>query len=356
MFYNIDRQRKQKLLNYYKKEALDSKMKKEIEKKLKIQDELNYLHKKELEELENEKKTIEEQNKKKKALMQEYLQMLKKTKNNIPGFHFHKKNKDVIINNWGKSKDEYLSQSNREYTYANHNSNDYSINDNFNSLSQIEKARQIIKPIDCMNQFLTDEQNEDKVKLFFLKRKNNKRDFYKHLLFSQHEESNKLNKDKFGTEDILILKQKKKNLLSDNPYRKKYQLSFGNSNLENNPILNPSNNINYNKYFDHFFKDNINQGTNRMLKSNDYYNGNKKYNYTIERTHNNMAINGNNIINNFDKNEKFVRNLSGVFQNDLVEEKNGFNIKGNKYIKELNLNDINNKVLSTRSMSQKYIY
>ena len=37
------------------------------------------------------------------------------------------KNKDVIINNWGKSKDEYLSQSNREYTYANHNSNDYSI-------------------------------------------------------------------------------------------------------------------------------------------------------------------------------------------------------------------------------------
>ena len=34
-----------------------------------------------------------------------------------------------------------------------------------------------------------------------------KRDFYKNLLFSQHEESNLLNKNKYGTEDILILKQ-----------------------------------------------------------------------------------------------------------------------------------------------------
>ena len=56
MFFNLDRQKKLKLLNYYKKEALDSRRKKEAEKKLKIQDELNYLHKKELEELENEKK------------------------------------------------------------------------------------------------------------------------------------------------------------------------------------------------------------------------------------------------------------------------------------------------------------
>ena len=356
MYFNLDREKKQKILNYYKQEAIDSRRKKETQKKLKIQDELNFLHEKELEELESEKKAMEEQTKKKKALMQEYLQMLQKTKNNIPGYHFQRKNKEVILKNWGKSKEESLKENTNDFNFNKNKNNSMNIEDNFNSLSQIEKARQIIKPIDHMNQFLTDEQNLDKVNLFFMQRKNHKRDFYKNLLFSQHEQSNQLNKDKFGTEDILILKQKKKNLISDNPYRKKYQLSFGNSNLENNPILNPSNNINYNKYFDHFFKDNINQGTNSMLKSNDYYNGNKKYNYTIERTHNNMAINGNNIINNFDKNEKFVRNLSGVFQNDLVEEKDGFNIKGNKYIKELNLNDINNKVLSTRSMSQKYIY
>jgi len=317
MFFNLDRQKKLKLLNYYKKEALDSRRKKEAEKKLKIQDELNYLHKKELEELENEKKTIQEQNKKKKALMQDYLQMLKKTKNNIPGYHLQKKNKDVIINNWGKTKEEFLSQNNNYNIYDRHKSNDYSIDNNFNSLSQIEKARRIIKPIDSMNQFLTDEQNVDKVNLFFLKRKIIKKDFYKNLLFSQHEESDKLNKNRYGTNDILILKQKKKNLLTDNPYRRKYQLSFGNSNLENNPILNPSNNIKYNKYLKNFFQDNINQNINNMLKSNDFYNGHKKYNYTIERTHNNMTINGNKIKNNFDKDEKIVRNFSGIFPNDL---------------------------------------
>ena len=353
MFFNLDRQKKLKLLNYYKKEALDSQRKKEAEKKLKIQDELNYLHKKELEELENEKKTIQEQNKKKKALMQDYLQMLKKTKNNIPGFHLQKKNKDVIINNWGKTKEEFLSQNNNCNIYDRHKSNDYSIDNNFNSLSQIEKARRIIKPIDSMNQFLTDEQNVDKVNLFFLKRKIIKKDFYKNLLFSQHEESDKLNKNRYGTNDILILKQKKKNLLTDNPYRRKYQLSFGNSNLENNPILNPSNNIKYNKYLKNFFQENINQNINNMFKSNDFYNGHKKYNYTIERTHNNMTINGNKIKNNFDKDEKIVRNFSGIFPNDLKLQNNEFNINGNKSIKKLNLNDINNKILTSRSMSSE---
>ena len=353
MFFNLDRQKKLKLLNYYKKEALDSQRKKEAEKKLKIQDELNYLHKKELEELENEKKTIQEQNKKKKALMQDYLQMLKKTKNNIPGFHLQKKNKDVIINNWGKTKEEFLSQNNNYNIYDRHKSNDYSIDNNFNSLSQIEKARRIIKPIDSMNQFLTDEQNVDKVNLFFLKRKIIKKDFYKNLLFSQHEESDKLNKNRYGTNDILILKQKKKNLLTDNPYRRKYQLSFGNSNLENNPILNPSNNIKYNKYLKNFFQDTINQNINNMFKSNDFYNGHKKYNYTIERTHNNMTINGNKIKNNFDKDEKIVRNFSGIFPNDLKLQNNEFNINGNKSIKKLNLNDINNKILTSRSMSSQ---
>ena len=355
MFFNLDRQKKLKLLNYYKKEALDSRRKKEAEKKLKIQDELNYLHKKELEELENEKKTIQEQNKKKKALMQDYLQMLKKTKNNIPGFHLQKKNKDVIINNWGKTKEEFLSQNNNYNIYDRHKSNDYSIDNNFNSLSQIEKARRIIKPIDSMNQFLTDEQNVDKVNLFFLKRKIIKKDFYKNLLFSQHEESDKLNKNRYGTNDILILKQKKKNLLTDNPYRRKYQLSFGNSNLENNPILNPSNNIKYNKYLKNFFQDTINQNINNMFKSNDFYNGHKKYNYTIERIHNNMTINGNKIKNKFDKDEKIVRNFSGIFPNDLKLQNNEFNINGNKSIKKLNLNDINNKILTSRSMSQNFI-
>ena len=352
MYFNLDREKKQKILNYYKQEAIDSQRKKEAQKKLKIQDELNFLHEKELEELESEKKAMEEQTKKKKALMQEYLQMLQKTKNNIPGYHFQRKNKDVILKNWGKSKEESLKENSNDFNFNKNRNNSMSVEDNFNSLSQIEKARQIIKPIDHMNQFLTDEQNLDKVNLFFMQRNNHKRDFYKNLLFSQHEQSNQLNKDKFGTEDILILKQKKKNLISDNPYRKKYQISFNNSTLENNPILNPRNNIRYNKYFKELYQNDIKQNINNMFNSNDLY-YNKNNNFTIERTHNNMVLTGNNVINSFDKKDKMVRNFSGILNNDLPKQKNEFN-----YDKELNLDNINNtnnKILSNRSMSQKII-
>ena len=352
MYFNLDREKKQKILNYYKQEAIDSRRKKETQKKLKIQDELNFLHEKELEELESEKKAMEEQTKKKKALMQEYLQMLQKTKNNIPGYHFQRKNKEVILKNWGKSKEESLKENANDFNFNKNKNNSMNIEDNFNSLSQIEKARQIIKPIDHMNQFLTDEQNLDKVNLFFMQRKNHKRDFYKNLLFSQHEQSNQLNKDKFGTEDILILKQKKKNLISDNPYRKKYQSGFNNSTLENNPILNPRNNIRYNKYFKELYQNDIKQNINNMFNSNDLY-YNKNNNFTIERTHNNMVLTGNNVINSFDKKDKMVRNFSGILNNDLPKQKNEIN-----YDKELNLDNIkntNNKILSNRSMSQKII-
>ena len=304
MYFNLDPEKKKTIFNYYKQEVIDSRMKKEAQKKQKIQDELKYLHEKELEEMETEKKTIQEQTKKKKALMDEYLQMLQKTKNNLPGYHYQRKNKDVIIKNWGISKEDSLKENNNDFNNNSNENTNNNLDDNFNSLSQIEKARQIIKPIDSMNQFLTDEQNLDKVNLFFTRRKNNKRNFYKNLLFSQHEESNQLNKDKFGTEDILIVKQKKKNLISDNPYRKRYQRDFGNSTLENNPILNPRNNIRYNKYFKELYQDDIKQNINHMFNSNDLYE-NQNNNFTIEKMHNNMAINGSNIINIFDKKEKF---------------------------------------------------
>ena len=358
MYFNLDREKKQRILNYYKKEALDSRRRKEAAKKLKIQEELNYLHQKEKEEYETEKKINQEKTQKRKALMEEYIQMLQKTKNNIPGFHYLKKSKDVIINNWGKSKEESLQEINNTFNYINNksrNNNNYNNSEeDFNTLSQEEKARQIIKPVDSMNQFLTDEQNQNEVNLFFLKRKNNKRNFYKNLLFSQHEESDMLNKNKYGTEDILILKQKKKNILAENPYRRKYKYNFSNSTLENNPILNPQNNMRYNRYFKEFYQDNNNQAINTEIINN-------KNNLTIERTNNNMILNGANIINSYNintidnnrknKNEKLYRNFSGILCKDFPQEKKEFIDKYNSYIKD---NNNYNKILSNRSMSQKY--
>ena len=60
-----------------------------------------------------------------------------------------------------------------------------------------------------------------------------------------------------------------------------------------------------------------------MFKSSDLYE-NKNNNFTIERTHNNMAINGNNIINSFNKNNKLIRNFSGILKNDASQPKNEF--------------------------------
>ena len=361
MYFNLDPEKKQKLLNYYKSEALNYKKQKEQAKQLKIQDELNYLHNIEQKEQENDKKIVEEKNNKKKALMNEYLQMLEKTKENIPGFHIKKRNKEVITKNWGKSKEEILAE-NELYDIHNINSNrNKNINksvDNFNALDQIEKARQIIKPMDSMYQYLTDEQNLNEVNSFFLKRKNNKRNYYKNLLFSQHEESNLKNKNIFGTEDILILKQKKKNILAENPYTRRRNLNgFSNSMLENNPILNPKNNVKYNKYFKEFYQDVLKEQINDMINNNSNKSNNNRYmnNLTIDRTTNNMVLNGSNIINSFDINnsnnkiEKLSRNFSGVIKNDIKTSNDLINLNYMNYDRNPGFN----KMLTNRSMSLK---
>jgi hypothetical protein len=184
-----------------------------------------------------------------------------------------------------------------------------------------------------------------------MRRKNNKRDFYKNLLFSQHEQSDLSNKNKYGTHDILILNRKKKNLISENPYRRKYQYNFGNSTLENNPILNPENNMRYNKYFRDLYQDNIKKEINNIMTDNNY-----KNNFTIEQTHNNMVINGNNIMKSFDsgnsalnKNDKNFRKFNGILNNETPQNKNDINKGFNNYEDNNNLN----KVL-TNSMSQNY--
>ena len=93
-----------------------------------------------------------------------------------------------------------------------------------------------------MNKFLTDKPNEEEVISFFLEQKQNKQDLYRKILSKKHKDYIQNNLNMYGTDDILILKQKKKNLVTENPY-KKYEYKIGNSYLERNPILNPENNM-----------------------------------------------------------------------------------------------------------------
>lgn len=380
MYFNLDRLKKQKILNNYKKDLLDFQKKKEEAKKLRIEEERNFLHEIEIKQQESEEKIFQEKNRKKKALMAEYLDMLKKSKNYLPGYHFKPKNSEIIINNWGKSKEEFLKENNDNnnvYHTIEHkyNNKSYEIN-NFNSLSEREKVREIIKPVDSMKKFLTDEPNENEVNSYFLKKRQNKQNYYKDLLYSQHNDSVKNNMNIYGTEDILILKQKKKKLITDNPYREKNEYGFGDSCLENNPILNPENNMRYNKYFQELYPDlltnkvvkkNYMQDNNSISKKNNYNisnninieisNNNKMindYNYinrinnniyknknnNIEKGENNMAINGSNIINNFNRNEG--HHYLDYYKNDI-----------NNNIPYLINNNNHNKILS-RNFSDIY--
>jgi hypothetical protein len=325
--------------------------------------------------------------------------MLQKSENYLPGYHFRPKNKEVIINNWGKTKEEFLNEYNNDYYNINKSKNkSFDINsvnsvNSFNTLNPIEKAKIIIKPTDCMNKFLTDEQNENEVNSYFMRQKQNKQNFYKDLLYSQYVNNVQKNKNIFGTEDMLILKEKKKKLITENPYRQKNEYDFGDSKLENNPILNPENNMKYNKYFKDFYSDNSNNNnindindinnsnnTNKIKNSNinievndcnnnfnDYkynnennniYNNN---NYNTKKDENNFAVNGSNIMNNYKfdfskykiKNNGLSRNFSDIYSR-YKTYKNDYNINSVNNSNINNNNGYRHKFLnnSNRSFSQ----
>ena len=333
MYFNLDREQKQKILDYYKKDLLDFERKKKEAKQAKIQEELKWLHQNELKEKESEQKVIEEEKRKKKALMDEYLDMLRNTKILDGGYHYKPKNREIINKNWGKSKEEFLKEN---YTIDNHRSSD---SDTFNSMSEREKIKQILKPVDCMKQFITDAPNEKEVNSYFLEQKQNKQDLYRKILYKQHNDYIQNNLNTYGTDDVLILKQKKKNLVTENPY-KKYEYRIGNSYLERNPILNPENNMKYNKYFKELHpnstskKDRINLTINRDENNNNliYNRSNNMYkiynnNNIFEKVGNNMAINGSNIINDFNcyQNNVLNRNLSYNNQNKRIFNYNNDN-------------------------------
>jgi len=365
MYFNLDREKKQKILDYYKKDLLDFERRKKEAKQAKIQEELKLLHQNELKEKESEEKMIEEEKRKKKALMDEYLDMLHKTKILEGGYHYKPKNREIINKNWGKSKEDFLKENKKDkfYTIDYHRPSDSDI---FNSMSEKEKIKQILKPVDCMNKFITDAPNEKKVNSYFLEQKQNKQDLYRKILYKQHNDYIQNNLKMYGTDDVLILKQKKKNLVTGNPYNK-YDYRIGNSYLERNPILNPENNMTYNKYFKELHpnstgkKDKIqlgyNTNENNNLNNNNINNIYHRINSNDSNNNNifgkvgsnNMALNGSNIINDFNyyQNNSLNRNLSYNNQNNRI-----FNFNNNNN-NDLIINGYSHKYLnnSGRSMS-----
>ena len=356
MLFNLDKEAKKNILENYRLEALVSSLRKlEQKKKEKEADKIN-LRQKEQRQNEFLELINKEKLEKREKIKNEYKLMLERTKGFLP-----KKNQ-LILKNWGQKKDPYILP-NLHCNYSNstrQSTNKILINDknynNFEELSRNQREKEILKQVVHMNEFLTDKQNGNEMKQYFQKRKENRHLFYKDLLFSQYQDA--INKDfnLYGTKDELIIKQKKRKNLTDNPYISNKNYNFGNSSLSHNPIINPENNYNYNKYIDYqSYKLNPKKSRNYnnlfKLKSMDNLCHNNKYNE-------NEIFGINNGINNWNNNICENRTID-VSNRNCINEYNKIPLKITKYKFNILNNKNNNKANGSffkRNLSQGNIY
>ena len=369
MLFNLDKQTKQNILEHYKQEALRSRLKKEEEKKREMEEDRNNLQQKE----KRQKETIDMMNKEiifnRNKLKNEYNLMLQKTKGYMP------RKTDIIINNWGQPKEPIILPKVKI--------NNYSINKSFSSksflnknnkkdfvhLTQIQKEKEILKQIDHMDEYLTDKQNINEVKQFFLMQKENRYNFFKDLLYSQYKNAINKNLNLYGTKDELLLKERKKKFICDNPYIKKRKYESGSSSLEHNPIVNPENNYNYNKYIN--YKDfalslNNNKNDNKLNNLNsfdNYLNNNQNINNIQNNNLNNNNLNNNLKVdnnanyryNNIMNNNYDIKDRNTINTNEISSKGN---ILNNNYYNNNNPNSLkitkNQLIFNVKSQRNKY--
>ena len=347
MLFNLDRQAKKNILEHYKQEALKSRLKKEEEKKKEIEEDKANLELKE----KRQKASIDLMNEEilfnRNKLKNEYNLMLQKTKGYFP------RKTDIIINNWGQSKDPFvLPQIKTNNSSINNIFNTKSFLNNYSKkdflyLTPIQKEKEILKQVDHMNEYLTDKQNTNEVRQFFKMEKENRHNFYKDLLYSQYKNALNKNLNLYGTKDELLLMHRKKKFISDNPYIKKRKYESGSTSLDHNPIVNPENNYNYNKYINYqSFAESLNKSRNN---NNNIYKINSSSNSLNNNLYNNQNLN-NNFNNNLSKNNinnnvynryNSYNNIKNI-NNDNIKERNTIdvykNILGNRYNIYNNLN------------------
>ena len=253
MFFNLDRSSKQNLFNQYKQDAMDYRQKKNFEKQRRIQEEREYLAKREQQEKEADERIYREKLQRKNAQREEYNSMLMKTKNNIPGYrHNANKNKEIVLNNWGGQEKNHQIQFNNNYSNPQSPPQQNSANNEFISIPQGNdtpwKGKKLYKNEDHLRNFLNDDRNDQELTNFINSEKEQKQKMYKDLLYSQFQEATNKNLNLYGTNDPLIVERKRKRYLSQDPFAKNKNYDYTKTNLTHNPIVDPQNNLEYNKY------------------------------------------------------------------------------------------------------------
>ena len=359
MLFNLDRNTKQSILEQFKREALLYQQKREQEKQQKIKEEREYLLERNRKDDQTFKILQEEKLQKQNQQMQEYQKMLINTNNTGPHNIYSNRKREVVNKNWGG-----VIQDNINYQRANSekkfNTIDY--DKEYNSLSPYQKEKAYIRKSDIMDKFLTDDQNEEEVKHILKDEKNYRQHFYRDLLNSQYEEAQKKNMNRYGTNDILIIENKRKKFLAENPYTPKKKYDFGRSSLLHNPILNPENNIEYNKYLNLRFKSSnfINNKNEEKCNDNNFSNSIEEYNKKNNNNYNSMTIphddrrkrvacSFDNYKKNFNENNNKLYKITSNVQN-ILSNNNG-NIEENNI-----LNDGKNIIENTNKDGDNELY
>ena len=341
MLSSASKATKENILEQFKQDANKYLEKKKYEKYKRIQEEQEYLLKQEA-KYNEEQKIAKERRKRKEQQFNDYNLMLTKLNYQKP------------INGFNS-----YSCTARKRPYIK-----YNIEDLERGKSLQKREREIIMKRDIIGKFLTDEVNDDELYRDLKTEKQKSQQYYKEINDLQYLEYQKNNIDLYGTIDPLIIKRAKKKYLTENPYSFKIRNDFWKSNLVHNPIINPENDMNYNKYiFKEDFSNYINN-SNKNSKNNDNYNTNinninKTYNlfrndntkinmgntdnknnnnnnnYSIESYNYkriNLFKNNNNNMNNFIDRGKKNTSFSGY---DLNMKKKFFNIS-NDYTNAIN--------------------
>ena len=306
MLFNLDKNSKQNLLNEYKQEALNYHQKKKDERQKRIQEEREYIAQREQLEKEADEKIFRERQLKKNAQMEEYQSMLMKTKNNIPGYrHNGYKNKnEIVLNNWGGQEISHTIQNLPQNKTQENEVNNSKLENNIIAQGNValetpwrgRRGRGNFRNEDHLISLLNDNRNDQEINKYIKDEKDYKQKIYKDLLYSQFQEANNKNLNLYGTNDPLILERKRKRYLSENPFAKKDNYEFGKSTLTHNPITDPQNNMDYNKYL-RFSESNtnINRRNNYQLNNNIQIQQN---NYGQNMGNQNINNNNNNFGNN----------------------------------------------------------
>ena len=346
MLFNLDRNLKQSILEEYQKEAILYRKKKQEEKEQKIKEEQEYLNQINKREEESLKIKKEEEDIKKNSQKKYYEDILANSRK-----------KELIIKNWGQSRNQ--SKENNELVNSfRKDNNKYEVD--YSSLSPEEKERIYIrKSDDHMNKFLTDEQNKDELSKFLKDEKFFRQKYYKDLINSQYEEAQRINKDRYGTNDILIVENKRKKFFNDNNFitgAKKYD--FGKSNLLHNPIVNPENNIGYNKYINYrlsksnifkniFDNKNVNTPHSNLMNNNKSLLTIQNDEYIPNRVINKMKENNDNYSNEKMEKNLYTQSESDILNNNKETEKklsiNNYGRYSNDNIFDYNKNNKNIK-------------